>query len=829
MRKEIEDKIPGWRCGRQAFLSYVVLALAAVTIHGAELTCNATVDGGDHGVRGCECVEASGVSFGTIDSNPGTDYANNQECWWVIVAPNKVIDLSFPSFNTQSDPCCDLVDIYKTDCHPGPACIPDYTLFGNSVSDSSIFTSEMGYMKIVLLTDDSGRRSGFEAQWNTRDLSSTTTSWALTSSTTTATASATSSSTTAIQAKTFAWTSTTTASQTMARTNTLLTTQAQITSSTPPPPRSVTSTSNSASTTSVSSATTSSTAPTSVTTPVVQTSGSGCTIPNYGKCGGVGWTGSTCCQGSNYECVADTRYYSQCLPCSGSCSSSSNPPPPPPPPPPLGTEATSVKAGTVTTSSTPAPSAETPSSTSMATDPSSSTSMSPDGPVTSPLFLSTHSLGLISSTTAATTTSEPGTGLSVTTTPCSSAATFSPNEGSTTNGSLSTTPAPAIEPAEIDHVTVHAEVLWTIPPADFDTVTQGLFIGAMATGAGVSRVDISILGSSASRRSNIKLLAGIKADEPFVVADSLTLESLNSALKAAGLPNATSLVTRVIFPDPEPKFVYVACGMQCMVGRTKTLENCSSSCGDGMQSASEECDDGNTNDFDGCSANCTLEEGLRGGLWVCQSISYTPDTATWSNDTSVDMSSGRSTCKRDVCTLEVGLSVQDATRAAQVVSVVVSGVVAAVTTSVVATSVVSSMVGSSAGAAAGSTGSFAVGQGAAGVTSAGLGPVFSLVDQVFLPTSCHPTPLCWSLDASVSVVERDSHQVQFMTVIGRVGGENASQGGRTFSQGMQWSNLEPPFQILNFGSGETVSNAKRCFYVFYVASCLVFIIMFAGR
>lgn len=37
--------------------------------------------------------------------------------------------------------------------------------------------------------------------------------------------------------------------------------------------------------------------------------------PVYGQCGGVSWTGPTCCQaGSHCEAQANNAYYSQCLP-----------------------------------------------------------------------------------------------------------------------------------------------------------------------------------------------------------------------------------------------------------------------------------------------------------------------------------------------------------------------------------------------------------------------------------------------------------------------------------------------------------------------------------
>ena len=53
----------------------------------------------------------------------------------------------------------------------------------------------------------------------------------------------------------------------------------------------------------------------------------------------------------------------------------------------------------------------------------------------------------------------------------------------------------------------------------------------------------------------------------------------------------------------------------CDDGNTEDGDGCSSSCeveqtvcGDGIQSPGEECDDGNTEDGDGCSSSCTLEQ-----------------------------------------------------------------------------------------------------------------------------------------------------------------------------------------------------------------------------
>ena len=48
-------------------------------------------------------------------------------------------------------------------------------------------------------------------------------------------------------------------------------------------------------------------------------------------------------------------------------------------------------------------------------------------------------------------------------------------------------------------------------------------------------------------------------------------------------------------------------------------------CGDGLNLGSLECDDGNTNDGDGCSSTCKLESGYectaqRGGPNICKDI-----------------------------------------------------------------------------------------------------------------------------------------------------------------------------------------------------------------
>jgi len=60
-------------------------------------------------------------------------------------------------------------------------------------------------------------------------------------------------------------------------------------------------------------------------------------------------------------------------------------------------------------------------------------------------------------------------------------------------------------------------------------------------------------------------------------------------------------------------------GEQCDDGNTNDCDGCSNTCtlvtgcGDGVVCGSEECDDGNTADCDGCSSMCTIESGLRCG------------------------------------------------------------------------------------------------------------------------------------------------------------------------------------------------------------------------
>jgi hypothetical protein len=127
-----------------------------------------------------------------------------------------------------------------------------------------------------------------------------------------------------------------------------------------------------------------------------------------------------------------------------------------------------------------------------------------------------------------------------------------------------------------------------------------------------------------------------------------------------------------------------------------------------------------------------------------------------------------------VCKKANGVSVG----AAQAIAAAASTAVAAVIGAAVA-----GAVGGAAGGAAGGAGAGAGGGGAAG---AGLGPLFSMVNQV-----------------------------QFMAICGRAGGQNASDSNRAFSEGMDWINFSPPFEIVGGGKGvrrsaESVCDVSKC-------------------
>ena len=65
-------------------------------------------------------------------------------------------------------------------------------------------------------------------------------------------------------------------------------------------------------------------------------------------------------------------------------------------------------------------------------------------------------------------------------------------------------------------------------------------------------------------------------------------------------------------------------GWNCLGGSLTTPVTCFGICGDGFIKGTEQCDDGNTNDYDGCSAFCSFESG-----WTCSNTySSVGDTTT---------------------------------------------------------------------------------------------------------------------------------------------------------------------------------------------------------
>ena len=56
------------------------------------------------------------------------------------------------------------------------------------------------------------------------------------------------------------------------------------------------------------------------------------------------------------------------------------------------------------------------------------------------------------------------------------------------------------------------------------------------------------------------------------------------------------------------------CGYACS---GENPDFCEPTCGDGVQAGNEDCDDHNTDDDDGCSADCTLEAGYSCALTEC--------------------------------------------------------------------------------------------------------------------------------------------------------------------------------------------------------------------
>jgi hypothetical protein len=115
----------------------------------------------------CLCEPSTGTFSGTISDGP-SDYGNNAKCTWLI-ASSDLISLSFFSFNTEylasmTPPCCDFVTINR--CTSASSCVEQIAqLSGSSVSQSAIYTSNTGYMKVEFTSDGSYIRPGFDASW----------------------------------------------------------------------------------------------------------------------------------------------------------------------------------------------------------------------------------------------------------------------------------------------------------------------------------------------------------------------------------------------------------------------------------------------------------------------------------------------------------------------------------------------------------------------------------------------------------------------------------------------------------------------------------------
>jgi len=50
-------------------------------------------------------------------------------------------------------------------------------------------------------------------------------------------------------------------------------------------------------------------------------------------------------------------------------------------------------------------------------------------------------------------------------------------------------------------------------------------------------------------------------------------------------------------------------GWECSGGSSTQPDACNEKCGDGYDLGHFECDDGNTDDYDGCSSSCEIETG----------------------------------------------------------------------------------------------------------------------------------------------------------------------------------------------------------------------------
>ena len=171
---------------------------------------------------------------------------------------------------------------------------------------------------------------------------------------------------------------------------------------------------------------------------------------------------------------------------------------------------------------------------------------------------------------------------------------------------------------------------------EFNETVQVLFISAVAAAAGIDSTNAVITQIVTLRRSARLLLAeAIRVDISITsaAADPIpTVDALNVQMALVGLPSVASWselpTSTVLTTTPTPStatptiyYEFLACGVQCPAGTNQSgeLEKCNSTCGDGLRSILEACDDGNQVSGDGCSASCEYEQPPDlGSVWECQ-------------------------------------------------------------------------------------------------------------------------------------------------------------------------------------------------------------------
>ena len=212
-----------------------------------------------------------------------------------------------------------------------------------------------------------------------------------------------------------------------------------------------------------------------------------------------------------------------------------------------------------------------------------------------------------------------------------------------------------------------------------------------------------------------------------------------------------------------PEMRMGACGLYCWTlpyramwyngnytvdASAEAVLQCNSTCGDGMRAGLEECDDGNTKDGDGCSAQCTLEEVLdqnstQKALWECVAqdstlpvnessnpVNASASSTEASNSSSVARRAQDPICYRDICKrTALFVKVQSAKETATAVGAVMGTVVVAAATTAVAGGIAGAVGGGGAAAMGGAAGGGAAGGAGGGASgaSAGPGPVFTMV------------------------------------------------------------------------------------------------------